>query len=836
MKDYRAIAFRYLKLNKKRVVITMAGVTITVIALYMILNLAWSYLLHYRQQKRVDADYQIVLFTQSEDQIQQILDDKDVLVSKVGSYYHYDGEEAGYYANALFVDVKNPYNMNAIFDRLTNEYGVEGDINEELAWSYLQGKEEGSVFALIMVLIPFVCYIFAVFGVGIIRNTIQLSLIEQIKDYGDMRCIGATMGQLKTIVYIEGAVMELIGIGIGILIGTAGSYLIGRYLNFSAGMHFIPIIPLIIAFLGDLYFAMEDSCNLLKKMSPLEAIHGEYRLKKEHLKRRRRSVFAILFGVDGDYAYKALMRKPGRFFINVFTITLGVAAFIGIASIHKSLTGIEKLVTNELGYYQQTYQVTTSHTVPPSKVINSMANKKIFELLNQWNEVEEAKNIYATEIFMADPQSYITHLNQERIESTLDGEQILLEAKQELEDMPMIVKGEKLPNAYWRSRFSMTCMGYDEEDYARYEDALLEGTIDLSENGILIYDGSKDLKKDADLYHADETQTIHTRMTNYKVGDTIDIVNVKRFYEILEERSAQCVVPYQKEYDELKEKYYAGEYEENQHKYWEALSDVKGRYQRAHNQLAISIWQQLIDEGDYKSYTVEGVIKDDVNRGNSNNFYESTIKVIVPIDTYCEMTGFSRQQSNGMMFHIKKMPSEQKINKYLELWEKYQPTEGEIDDLTCLMNGLDNSVYLEVMQEFKPFRKGIFYALIPVVFVLLLNSCNIINTTVSNLHLRKKEFAQLRVIGVSKRRLMKIVMMEGVITVLLGNLIGWIIGLGTGYGVYYVFEMISAIPFQIPFFAILCSLGISVLLICGSIYVPMRGLGQNMADDLKTKE
>ena len=72
MKHYRELAVRYLKMNKRRSTITVIGVAVAVTVLYTLLNLGWCALLQYRERIRVDRDYEMILFTELEEQIDRI--------------------------------------------------------------------------------------------------------------------------------------------------------------------------------------------------------------------------------------------------------------------------------------------------------------------------------------------------------------------------------------------------------------------------------------------------------------------------------------------------------------------------------------------------------------------------------------------------------------------------------------------------------------------------------------------------------------------------------------------------------------------------------------------
>lgn len=196
MKNYKSLAMQYLKINKRRTVLTILGTALTVVLLYILLNLGFSYMDMKKAEIIKDNDYEMILFTETEEEIRAITDDAIVDKVLVGGYYL--AVEERELSQAMYVTGDSPYHINQNFEYLTSTYGVDGTINDDLAAFYLQGDEGNTIYIMIL-LFFFVAFIFAIFGVGVIRNSIQLSLFEQIKDYGNLRCIGATVGQLMTL-------------------------------------------------------------------------------------------------------------------------------------------------------------------------------------------------------------------------------------------------------------------------------------------------------------------------------------------------------------------------------------------------------------------------------------------------------------------------------------------------------------------------------------------------------------------------------------------------------------------------------------------------------------
>lgn len=112
------------------------------------------------------------------------------------------------------------------------------------------------------------------------------------------------------------------------------------------------------------------------------------------------------------------------------------------------------------------------------------------------------------------------------------------------------------------------------------------------------------------------------------------------------------------------------------------------------------------------------------------------------------------------------------------------------------------------------------------------SSLNILNTTASNLYLRRQEFAQLRAIGVSVRELRKMVMLEGVISVICANIVGDVLGFAVMMPLAKAALVLFMVKLTFPIIGAVIGFVLSVLVMCGSIYIPMKRMSNQIADDL----
>ena len=812
MNNYRQMAVKYLKLNKKRSMVTIIGVAVAVTVLYTMLNLGWCRLLQQRKELREKQDYEIVFMTETAEQVAQLTEDARVKSALVGQYYDYNYYEPVMYENALYINTKHPYRMEKTLEELQNAYGVTGKLNISLAETYMQGGAANMTFVLIIYVL-LVSYIFAIFGVGIVRNAIQLSILEQIKDYGNLRCVGSTKKQLKSIVYIQGAILELIGNALGFVLGFLASLIAGYFLKWEVSFHVLPMLPILIAFLGDLYFAMEENCKVIVNMTPVSAIRGEHRIRKEKIKARKWNIFGKLFGVEGDYAYKSLMRNPGRFHKTVWALGVGMAAVMAVMGGTATLRGYADVVDDMSGYYHVYYEDALDRYDTVSDIQGKLPPAAVFQTVSGMSQVTEAKRLYAAEVLLQDEEANYSHYTEAFLKHTDTGKTLAGH-----------YADRESPYAAFRGGgYGITgiiCYGYDEMDYARYQQVLVDGTLDVSENGLVLVNGGRewpDSTEGETGMQPDEAGNVQVEYTDYKVGDTIDIVDMAKYRALLEKRVEQLTTEYEKEIAGL---------DENDEKYDWNCDVLAAEYEEDKYDAARQCWEQLIAEGVYKTYTIEGIVSGDVNHAGTGMIdlvgFGGCVRFVLPLERYFALTGTDESAVTGMQYHFDVFP-EQKFSNAVSAARDGTGDNWFITEYPRLTAKIES---LQIV------GRGI---LLFVSFVIMMTTFNIINTTASNLHLRRKEFAQLRVIGISKEGLMKMVMLEGVITTLAANIIGIVLGTILSFASFgMVISILYGGRMHFPFTEAVIGIIVSTLILYGSVYIPLKGLKQDMAADLAT--
>ncbi len=828
MEHYKQLALRYLKINQRRSIITIIGVAVATAVLYVLLNLGWNLLLDYREAIRKDTDYEIVLFAETTEQVEQIREDKRVKRAYIGPYYDGRTNQNVRYENAIYINTVNPYRMDTVFREMKEKYGVDGVTNIPLQIAYLQGDDQVNLIYIGFLSILLISYIFAIFGIGIVRNSIQMSTLEQIKDYGNLRCIGASKRQLKSIVYLEGFILEVSGNILGVFIGLPISMLIGCALQQKVTFRLLPVIPILVAFLFDLFFAMEESCKVIVHMTPVSAIRGEYRIRKEKIKWRSSRLIGKLLGVEGEYAYKNIMRNPMRFFKTIGSIGIGVAATITSIGFFSTFQNV--MQNQDVLYkYYPLYFVSSGNILinTMDEVQSKLPSTDFLQTITDLDEVECAKGVYSMPMLLVNYEDYYKHWTASFEKDTYKGKQKKMAAERMEKGMDTMEDGQLLSELDVRS---IGFTGYDKEDYKRFENELVEGTLDVSENGIVLINGGIEIKnqKNGRIIGINEFYNIYNKedyrevtYTDYHVGDTIELIDMERYRTLFEKEVGEFDKRYEEEIEkESKKEKIQNEGEMGFEQKMEQVMEqkLKEEYRRELPGLVIS---KLIAEDAYKTYTIEGIVKDDVNMYDS---FQYGPRFIMPLEHYYQNTGTDDTMLIGMKYHFRKgVPK----RLYHVLEKKYGY------DLISEYLTMSTSPYIELLTKYDEI-KAVFYEVLPVIgFIVLMSTFNIINTTASNLHLRKKEFAQLRVVGVSARQLRRMLMLEGILITAAANLVGVAIGAGIHVIAFSpLYKEYFAAKFYFPIWGVLLSFIVSAIILCGAVYLPLRNLKLNMAENL----
>ncbi len=174
-------------------------------------------------------------------------------------------------------------------------------------------------------------------GVVMIYNTFNISVMERVRQFGLLRCIGASQSQIKKLVKREGLYITLkaipIGVGVGILIAFICSAIL-KYYNSSLFAYF-PLFNISIAgivagvLIGFLtvFIASSLPAKRAAKVSPVNAVTGsnEFKISK---KKKHGFLMKLLHAEFAMGLNNAVMKKKTLFLMSC-SIAISIVMFLG---------------------------------------------------------------------------------------------------------------------------------------------------------------------------------------------------------------------------------------------------------------------------------------------------------------------------------------------------------------------------------------------------------------------------------------------------------------------------------------------------------------------------
>ncbi len=253
------------------------------------------------------------------------------------------GEDTSAYISLKKADHTSAGQLNDI----KAAYGLEAlQYNEEYLLSLLCFKDMGeSVFGF-----------FGVFFIGLgvvvlvsiilIYNSIAMSLSEKVKYLGMLASVGATKAQKRGSIYFEGLILAILGIPLGIFMGILGTkatlnYVgprmleadIIRVMNGVRGT--IPlyapayiILSIILIAVITIFVSMSVPAYKASRIMPVDALRQSNEIKVKAGRLKINPLIRMIFGYEGELAYKNIKRNGRKGAVITFTIGAAIVMFL----------------------------------------------------------------------------------------------------------------------------------------------------------------------------------------------------------------------------------------------------------------------------------------------------------------------------------------------------------------------------------------------------------------------------------------------------------------------------------------------------------------------------
>ena len=519
MKLYWQLAIKYLRYNIRRTVVTLIGIIISASFMFGILNTMFCSLNDERRNVRLLDGYEAIFYDVSEKQLEEMVKDYNVEKYEIKDYEEplmFDeelrNEKPKVHRDAGWVKFKHPYFMRLDYKKICKEMGLEGELNESLASLYdMQG--DGSPIVLLFCFGLLACYLTGGFAVLVTKNTLKLSVMEKIRDYGVLRCIGTSLKQLRKIVVKEAVIMAIPSA----LIGSIFGYLLMKSmvelldLNITVTYCFEAFVVMLVALLCSMYFSAIDPCKMIKGITPVMAMNRQLKMPKKErklsekqqlarekkyekvLEKRRKkaeknwtngksgfSIYGRIFGVEGEYAYKSMLRNRRKYYGTLFAFSASVIVFIVVVVLGMVVKDYAKLLGDRNAIYNITVSSDVPYGLPPnnstdSDTVYGEIDSATMAQLKKEKAVTGCKELRVATMYESNSKTAKDIYTEEMLTKSDPGR--------------FFSEMERSQDMYLSLVAAFQTAIIEEDDVAEYEKDVLEGTVrpeELSDNGIVL--------------------------------------------------------------------------------------------------------------------------------------------------------------------------------------------------------------------------------------------------------------------------------------------------------------------------------------------------------------
>lgn len=309
--------------------------------------------------------------------------------------------------NIGLVQKDDPQDESYNYDDQTYMYYKDIDFNEGLLRLFGASAYDNINITLLLI-VGLVASLVIIATIATIYNSFSIAISERKKQFGILNSIGATKSQIMKLVFLEGFLVSIVGIPIGLLSGTVAIDIVFKVIKtfFKTSMFgelglrvvFSPIVLIIstLVILLTIFISAIIPAINAAKISPLEAIKNSSNLKVGKIKSSK--LVKKIFKTEGELAYKNLRRNKGKFRITLFSLVISIVIFISFNGFVDMFIEANQInygsITNDLTLYENNLltKEEVQKTIDELKKINGLKDVAIDKGYNLNVHVDE-KNI-----------------------------------------------------------------------------------------------------------------------------------------------------------------------------------------------------------------------------------------------------------------------------------------------------------------------------------------------------------------------------------------------------------------------------------------------------------
>lgn len=294
------------------------------------------------------------------------------------------------------IKVKNlNYKSLDVINQIIDDYDIEGyNLNKDYLEAHFAIPKDGFLMTALIPMTAIILLIIIVASVILIYNAFGMSLAERVRYLGMLASVGATKRQKKSSLYFEGLILGIFGIPIGMLAGVAGIGITLKAVGdkiISTGMFrgatdtvsmkvvapLWAVIGIILLSALTIFISSFIPAKKASKITPIDAIRQRSEIKVKKRSLRVPKIVRLIFGYEGELAYKNLKRNGRKSRIITVSIALSIILFMSCNYFCQIFTQVNSL---ELG-------------VPYQLTAYTEYNSDVFDKLKTVKDIDDFYNV-----------------------------------------------------------------------------------------------------------------------------------------------------------------------------------------------------------------------------------------------------------------------------------------------------------------------------------------------------------------------------------------------------------------------------------------------------------
>ncbi|MEN2257546.1 ABC transporter permease [Paraclostridium benzoelyticum] len=255
----------------------------------------------------------------------------------------------------IYIKIKDNANKRHVINDITKLVGKNNIAENDTLLKFTGESKDKSMNVALFGIGSIVVGIVVMATIMLIYNAFNISIAERIKQFGQLKAMGATKNQIRTLVLREATTIIIIAIPIGIFLGIISIFgILGIFKSFTreVDIKFIisPIVIIGSMVIGatSVYISALLPAIKVSKISPLVAISSSSSISKEKIKKSRRKYkLNNKLKVNQIMAIKNIKRNKKRFYITSMSMAMSVILFISFISFAKYAGNFTKKITEE---------------------------------------------------------------------------------------------------------------------------------------------------------------------------------------------------------------------------------------------------------------------------------------------------------------------------------------------------------------------------------------------------------------------------------------------------------------------------------------------------------